>query len=117
MNHRELVGLARGVASRFIDKLKGAGIVISNEDILRDALIQNMTAETDFPALFIAWAEQGQQRGVTFHISAAGVDHRALADAFVSAYMQPEDAERFACNLREEPAPEIQRAFTARAEG
>lgn len=117
MENAALVQLARTVATRFIDKIKGAGIAISNEEILREALLSNMTVETDFPKQFIAWAEQGRQRGVTFHISAAGIDQNALADAFVDAYMTRQDAERFVANLRHEPAPEIQRTFSARAEG
>ena len=116
MESSKLVDLARDVARRFIDKIKGAGIVISNEDILCDALLSNMTVETDFPKLFIRWAEQGRQRGVTFYISAAGVDQISLVDAFIDAYMTRQDAERFIANLREEPAGEILREFTARAE-
>lgn len=116
MGNVELVKLARSVGGSFIDKIKGAGVVISNEEILRDALLSNMTVETDFPALFIQWAEQGRRRGVTFHVSAAGVDQASLGHAFVEAYMTRLDAERFMANLRADPAGEIQRAFTARAE-
>lgn len=116
MDNAKLLSLARTVVIPFLDKIKGSGIVISNEDILRDALLSNLTVETDFPALFIRWAEQGRQRGVTFHILAAGVDQISLVDAFVDAHMSRVDAERFIANLHKEPAREIQRQFSARAE-
>lgn len=109
----------KSVATQFLDDIKAAGVVITNEEILRNGLLQGMTCETEgaqLAAVFLGWAEQGRKRGVTFHISAAGLNQIALAFAFVDARMMRSDVERFIRNLREEPAPEIGMNFSARAE-
>jgi hypothetical protein len=100
-------------ATVFLDKLKGAGIAISNEAILREAL----SAEVEWQKCFLGWLAQGRARGVTFHVGAAGLNQFGLIDAFVDAQMTGADAKFFLANTREEPAPEVQKGFAARAEG
>ena len=117
MDNEALLKRARHVANRFLDSIQGAGVVVSNEPILREALVSNMTVETDLPRQFGAWVARGRQRGVTFYVSAAGVDRGLLEKAFVDAYLTDDDARHFLANLREEPAGEIQQAFRARAQG
>lgn len=115
-NSEGLLKAARSVANCFIDKIKVAGIVVSNEDVLRQALVGNMTVNSDFPRQFMGWADQGRQHGVTFYASAAGVDQLALVRAFIDAYMTRQHAELFIANLRSDPPPAVLRLFSPRAE-
>lgn len=98
-----------GAANTFLDVLKGAGIVITGEDTLREDLAQ----AADWKGRFALWVEQGRDRGVTFHVSAAGRNDTALYDIF-SRYGI--GIRHFLMHLRPEPVGEVQRAFSARAE-
>lgn len=94
----------------FLDKVKAAGVVIHGEDRLCNDLL---TVDAWRPRL-LAWLEQGRGRGVTFHASAAGLDLSALNVALAEAGFNRAFRFRFLCNVRAEPAAEIQKSFSAR---
>lgn len=97
------------VIGNFLDLLKGSGIVITGEDILRN----DLTTTGDWKRRFAVWVEQGRFRGVTFHIAAAGYDGEALLRLFSNAELS---SQHFLMHLRNEPVGEVQRAFSARAD-
>lgn len=94
--------------AEFIDRIKAVGIVISNEQILRERV---PSESGEFGKSFLMYAAQGRAFGITFHQSAAGVCSDQLRQLFIHAGLSDEDLACFSASIRPDPAPEQPRFF------